>query len=252
MNVSHPISSRGRSPYYHSALGGRAVARIYAPADIPTWKRTLDLTCILLTAPIWLPIMILVTLWIKLASPGPVFFKQERIGYRGKIFMIRKFRSMKLNAETSSHEQHYEQLIQTGRPMTKLDACDDRIIPGGRFLRATGLYELPHSVHGLIGDMSLVGPRPCLPREFARYDARQRGRVKAPPGMTGYWQVNGKDKVTFNQMIDMDLFYAEHMSVTLDLWIILRTPLTLLMQLFELKSQPKTATPRVTTSGASR
>lgn len=216
-----------------------AGGRTHARARIPTWKRWLDLICILLTMPFWLPIMILVTLWIKLVSPGPVFFKQERVGYRGRRFMILKFRSMRVNAETFSHEQYYQSLIQTGQPMTKLDAVDSRIIPGGRFLRATGLDELPQLVNVLLGHMSLVGPRPCLPHEFERYDLRQRGRVKVAPGLTGYWQVNGKDKTTFPQMIDMDLFYAKHMSLGLDLWIILRTLPTLAAQFIESKFQHK-------------
>ena len=139
-----------------------------ASSQVPSWKRILDITCILLSLPFWLPVVIFLTLWIKLASPGPIFFRQERVGYRGRRFMILKFRTMKVNVETQSHERHLEQLIHANRPMTKLDASGDpRIIPGGRILRAMGLDELPQLFNVLRGEMSLVGPRPCTPHEFA-------------------------------------------------------------------------------------
>jgi lipopolysaccharide/colanic/teichoic acid biosynthesis glycosyltransferase len=138
-------------------------------AAVPTWKTILDFTCILLSMPLWLPVVLILALWIKLASPGPVFFRQERVGQGGKRFMILKFRTMKVNVETRSHERHLEQLINADVPMTKLDAAGDpRIIPGGRILRATGLDELPQLFNVLRGEMSLVGPRPCTPHEFKR------------------------------------------------------------------------------------
>src|ERR1700761_380807 len=113
----------------------------------PAWKTILDLTCILLSMPLWLPIVLFLALWIKLVSPGPVFFRQERVGQGGKRFMILKFRTMKVNVETQTHEHHLEQLINADVPMTKLDAAGDpRIIAGGRLLRATGLDELPSSL----------------------------------------------------------------------------------------------------------
>lgn len=108
--------------------------------------------------------------------------------------------------------------------MTKLDtAGDSRLIPWARFLRASGLDELPQVFNVLRGEMSLVGPRPCLPCEFNRYEQWQQKRVNAPPGLTGYWQVNGKNKTTFNQMVFLDLFYVDKMSIWLDLRIILKT-----------------------------
>jgi lipopolysaccharide/colanic/teichoic acid biosynthesis glycosyltransferase len=202
---------------------------------IPRWKRILDLTCIFLTLPIWMPLMILLMLWIKIASRGPVFYRQERIGYRTNRFMIFKFRTMHVNAETRTHEQYFARLMQLDCPMTKIDAGgDSRLIRYGRFLRASGLDELPQIFNVLWGQMSLVGPRPCLPNEFQRYETWQQQRFNAPPGLTGYWQVNGKNKTTFKEMIAMDIFYARNMSVWLDLRIILKTIPTLIWQTVEL------------------
>ena len=148
--------------------------------------------------------------------------------------MILKFRTMKVNVETQSHERHLEQLIHADCPMTKLDASGDpRIIRGGRILRATGLDELPQLFNVLRREMSLVGPRPCTPHEFQRYQPWQKERVNAAPGLTGYWQVNGKNKTTFSEMIKMDIFYTKNMSFWLDLTIMLKTFPTILIQLVE-------------------
>ena len=209
--------------------------------QIPFWKRILDIACISLSVPFWLPIMIALAIWIKLASPGPIFFRQERVGHQRKRFMILKFRTMKVNVETQSHELHLEQLIHANRPMTKLDSAGDpRIIPGGRILRATGLDELPQLFNVLRGEMSLVGPRPCTPHEFGRYQKWQQARVDAPPGLTGYWQVNGKNKTTFTEMIDMDIHYTKKMSLWLDLSIMARTFPALLAQVLESRMRPRT------------
>jgi exopolysaccharide production protein ExoY len=213
---------------------------LFVPADteapdrtVPRWKRILDITCIVLSLPGWLPVMIGIALWIKAVSPGPIFFYQERVGFRGRRFLIRKFRTMKVDAETLSHERHLEQLMQTNRPMTKLDAADPRIIRGGRILRALGVDELPQLFNVLHGEMSLVGPRPCTLREFQAYEPWQRARVQALPGLTGYWQVNGKNRTTFTEMIQMDLFYTRAVSLTLDTIILLRTFPALLGQFLE-------------------
>lgn len=202
--------------------------------EIPCWKRVLDLGCILLSLPCWLTIMIGVAAWIKIASSGPIFYWQERIGYRGKRFMMFKFRTMKVNVDTLCHEHHLERLIQLNCPMTKLDASGDpRIIRGGRILRATGLDELPQLLNVFRGEMSLVGPRPCTTHEFQRYQSWQQERVNAPPGLTGYWQVHGKNKTTFSEMIEMDIFYGRNMSLRQDLAIMLRTPSAITVQLLE-------------------
>ena len=127
--------------------------------------------------------------------------------------------------------------MRDGAPMTKLDVGDDRIIPWGRFLRATGLDELPQLFNVLRGEMSLVGPRPCTPLEFEKYEEWERERVKAPPGLTGYWQVNGKNRTTFQEMIEMDLYYTKNASVRLDLWIMAKTPAALFEQTVDLVHQ---------------
>jgi exopolysaccharide production protein ExoY len=159
------------------------------------------------------------------------------VGYRGKRFMILKFRTMKLNVETRSHESHLEQLINANVPMTKLDAAGDpRIIRGGRIIRAMGLDELPQLFNVLRGEMSLVGPRPCTPHEFKNYQMWQRERVNAAPGLTGFWQVNGKNRTTFAEMIKLDIFYTKNMSLWLDLKIIFKTVPALVVQVNDSRS----------------
>ena len=205
-----------------------------ASACIPRWKRALDLSVIILSSPLWLPLMILILVAIKATSAGPVFYRQERVGYRGRRFMLFKFRTMKVNVDTRVHESHLERLIATDSPMTKLDAKGDpRLIRCGRFLRAAALDELPQIFNILRGEMSLVGARPCTVREFELYRPWQRERVNGPPGLTGYWQVNGKNKTTFSEMIEMDIFYAGKMSVWLDLTIMFRTVPAVISQVLE-------------------
>ena len=221
------------SPQFET-LFAQAAMSLGAARRIPWWKRVFDFVCIVVTIPIWLPLLLLVMAWIRAGSPGPIFYRQQRVGYRGRRFMIFKFRTMHVNAETRTHEEYFAHLMNTDCPMTKLDAMDDnRLVRGGRMLRASGLDELPQLFNVLRGEMSLVGPRPCLPNEFMRYTPAQRRRVNALPGLTGYWQVNGKNKTTFSEMIAMDIFYAEHMSVALDLGIIAKTIPALVVETFE-------------------
>jgi lipopolysaccharide/colanic/teichoic acid biosynthesis glycosyltransferase len=227
------------SPQYLPGTNGNGSPRAASELSAaslrgPGWKSALDITCILLSLPVWLPLMILLMLVTRIASPGPIFYRQERVGLGGRHFFIWKFRTMKLSAETQAHERHLEKLIRFDCPMTKLDICGDpRLAPFGRILRASGLDELPQIFNVLCGEMSLVGPRPCLPNEFAHYEPWQRERVNGLPGLTGYWQVNGKNKTTFNEMIAMDLFYLKSMSILLDLKIMLKTGAVMAAQLCE-------------------
>jgi len=223
----------------------RRTALAHAVSDVPScprWKRLMDIAFVLLASPFWLPLMIVIACCIKIVSPGCVFFYQERIGLNGRSFRLFKFRSMKVNVETSSHEKYCENLFQADRPMTKLDAAGDpRIIPLGKLLRASGLDELPQIFNVLRGEMSLVGPRPCTPTEFSRFEPSAQERFNALPGLTGYWQVNGKNKTTFKEMIAMDIHYAQSLSPGLDLSIILRTIPTLIGQVRELRAMKEQA-----------
>jgi exopolysaccharide production protein ExoY len=220
--------SNGNAPHVASELSATSLCRV------PGWKASLDITCILLLLPLWLPLMILLILVTRIASPGPIFYRQTRVGLGGRHFFIWKFRTMKLSAKTETHECYFEELMRADCPMTKLDAHGDpRLAPFGRILRASGLDELPQIFNVLCGEMSLVGPRPCLPNEFAHYEPRQRERVNGLPGLTGYWQVNGKNKTTFKEMIEMDLFYLKNMSILLDLKIMLKTGAAIAGQLVE-------------------
>lgn len=191
---------------------------------LPLWKRALDLAIIMLLAPGLLLASMIVALVIKLGSQGPVFFSQNRVGYRGREFVCYKFRTMRPNAETQSHQNHTQELINSETPMTKLDARKDpRLIPGGVPIRALGLDELPQLLNVLKGEMSVVGPRPCMPYEYELYKPWQRRRFEAVPGLTGLWQVNGKNRTTFTQMIRLDIEYAERRSLLFDLRILFRT-----------------------------
>lgn len=193
-------------------------------SGIPLWKRMLDMAVILAFSPLLVLVGGVVALVIKFGSRGPVLFRQQRVGYRGQQFTCLKFRTMHVGAETNSHKGHTAQLIKSEVPMTKLDAGNDpRVIPFGSILRATGLDELPQMVNVLRGEMSLVGPRPCIPYEYEMYEPWQRRRFNAAPGLTGLWQVSGKNRTTFNQMINLDIEYSERSSLGLDLMIILKT-----------------------------
>ena len=217
----------------------------------PAWKRALDLFFIFLTLPVTLPLMAAITLWIKLASPGPALFRQERIGLNGKRFVLYKFRSMKLNADPRRHLDHFRNLVRADRPMVKLDLlCDSRLIPGGCLLRAAGLDELPQLLNVLRGEMSLVGPRPCLPEELHCFTARQMQRFAVLPGLTGVWQVTGKGVSTFSEMNAMDALYVKHCSPVMDLSIMLRTPPALLAQMRQACIQHRAAA-KVQTAGPS-
>jgi lipopolysaccharide/colanic/teichoic acid biosynthesis glycosyltransferase len=201
-----------------------------SPSGLPFWKRALDLVCILITAPLWLPVMFVLGLLIRIVSPGPVLFRQERVGFLGRRFTCFKFRTMAVNADTGVHKGYLNHLMDSNVPMKKLDVRDSRLIPCGLILRSLGLDELPQLFNILRGDMSLVGPRPCVPYEYEQYTARHRRRLEAVPGLTGLWQVSGKNRTTFEQMIDLDIAYAENKKLFLDLKIIFKTIPAIVMQ----------------------
>jgi len=201
---------------------------------LPLWKRALDLSVILVFSPLLVLVASMVALIVKFGSRGPVLFRQCRVGHQGWTFTCLKFRTMHVGAETSSHQGHTTQLIKSEAPMTKLDAGNDpRVIPFGSILRATGLDELPQLINVLRGEMSLVGPRPCIPYEWEAYDAWQRHRFDAVPGLTGLWQVSGKNRTTFNQMVNLDIEYSKRANLWLDLKIMLKTIPALVIQCYD-------------------
>jgi lipopolysaccharide/colanic/teichoic acid biosynthesis glycosyltransferase len=203
-----------------------------------TLKRAIDIVGSLLLLILLSPVFLLIAAAIKLTSPGPVLFRQKRVGEHGSYFTFLKFRSMYVNNDDSKHREYVRQLI-AGRAVKnptngsgngvndgiyKL-TNDPRITPVGRFLRRTSLDELPQLIHVLRGEMSLVGPRPPLPYEVEEYATWHRRRLlEAKPGVTGLWQVYGRNRLGFDDMVRMDLRYARNYSLWLDLKILLQTP----------------------------
>ena len=167
-------------------------------------------------------------------SPGPIFFRQERVGYRGQKFSLYKFRTMHVRAETASHQTHFAELVRSNTPMQKLDARgDSRLVPGGWLLRASGLDELPQIINVLRGEMSIVGPRPSIPYEYEQYSLPQRQRFACVPGLTGLWQVSGKNRLTFEQMVHLDIEYTRRLSPWQDLKIMAMTVPALCIQILD-------------------
>jgi exopolysaccharide production protein ExoY len=198
---------------------------------LPQWKRVLDLALVSLAAPLILPVVVLIAIAIKLSSPGPALFRQERVGYREKPFTLLKFRTMKVGADAGKHEDHLRELIAGKKPLTKIDeAGDDRLVPFGRMLRVTGLDELPQLVNVVKSEMSLVGPRPCLAYECRGLTCFQRRRFCVLPGITGLWQTRGKNRTTFDEMIELDIAYLYERSLWGDLKILIRTIPTVMGQ----------------------
>lgn len=198
---------------------------------MPIWKRAIDILGALVSLVILIPQFLIAVIFIKIVSPGPVFFKQKRVGYLGNQFTMWKFRTMHVNADITVHKQHFSDLVNNEVPMEKLDKKrDDRIIPLGSFFRKSGFDELPQIFNVLNGDMSLVGPRPCLPYEADQYLDWHKKRFFAVPGITGLWQIMGKNKTTFNQMIDYDITYLHKLSFMNDIKIIIKTIPTLIKQ----------------------
>jgi lipopolysaccharide/colanic/teichoic acid biosynthesis glycosyltransferase len=194
------------------------------------YKRAIDIAGSLFTMLLFLPIFVTLAILVKLTSRGPVFYCQKRVGQNGKLFDFYKFRSMYVDNDPEVHREYVTQLIkgakhvQQSNGMYKL-ANDSRVTRLGRFLRKSSLDELPQFFNVLRGDMSMVGPRPPLPYEFAHYRTWHRRRVlEVKPGLTGLWQVKGRSRTTFEEMVRMDLHYARTWSPWMDIKIILQTP----------------------------
>jgi lipopolysaccharide/colanic/teichoic acid biosynthesis glycosyltransferase len=197
------------------------------------FKRAIDIAGSAIALVLLSPICGLIALAIKLSSDGPVLFRQSRLGHYGKEFELLKFRSMKLNCASDIHQEYVSKFISgqvsgkngNGASPTFKIQSDPRITAVGKFLRKTSLDEVPQFFNVLIGEMSLVGPRPPLDYEFKAYSLWHRRRVlEIKPGITGLWQVEGRSRTQFDEMVRLDLKYARGWSLWLDLKIILRTP----------------------------
>jgi exopolysaccharide biosynthesis polyprenyl glycosylphosphotransferase len=197
-------------------------------------KRAMDIVGSLLALLVLSPLFCFIAILVKLTSKGPAMFRQQRVGQYGKTFTFLKFRSMYVNNDAAQHQEYIKQLI-SGRAVRNeaskgsqgvFKIVDDpRVTSIGRFLRRTSLDELPQFWNVLIGEMSLVGPRPPITYEVESYDLWHRRRLlEAKPGITGLWQVNGRSRVEFDEMVRLDLEYAKTWSPWLDLKIIARTP----------------------------
>ena len=251
------MNSNGNNHFAQERI--ESVSDRIAHSRVPAWKRVLDCTLVVLAAPVWLPLGALVAAWVKLVSPGPVLFRQERIGHLGARFFCLKFRTMKVNADTTIHREHLNHLMTSNQPMKKLDAAgDSRLIPGGLWLRTLGVDELPQIFNVLRGEMSLVGPRPSTGYEYEMFQPRHRRRCETLPGLTGLWQVKGKNRTTFEKMMELDIAYVETKSLFLDVKIIVLTLPAILLQVWDVqagrraagKAQPAEGVARVQPPGS--
>ena len=207
--------------------------KVFTPG-IPIWKRALDLFGSSIGLILLSPLLLSVIGYIKLVSPGRAFFIQKRIGYRGKEFNFYKFRTMHEGNNQAFHGKHATQFIQNAdMPMVKLDDVDPRIIPGGKILRKLCIDEVPQLINVFRGEMSLVGPRPCIPYEKEAYLQWHTHRFDVIPGMTGLWQVSGKNKLTFKQMIRLDIAYCRNLSIFSDIKILLLTIPAIIKMVYE-------------------
>ncbi|MDR3763334.1 MAG: sugar transferase [Acidobacteriota bacterium] len=201
-------------------------------------KRAIDILGSAALLLIFSPFLLAVALAVKLSSPGPMLFRQTRVGAQGKHFTFLKFRSMRVASDQSVHESYVKQFI-AGTAGKKIDASgqavyklvnDPRVTRVGDFIRRTSLDELPQLWNVLVGDMSLVGPRPPIPYEVDCYDLwHQRRLTEVKPGITGLWQVYGRSKTCFDDMVRLDLEYARTWSLWLDIKILLQTPIAVLI-----------------------
>jgi exopolysaccharide biosynthesis polyprenyl glycosylphosphotransferase len=183
-------------------------------------KRTLDVAVSVTGLALLSPLFLAVAVAIRLDSPGPVLFRQKRVGADEKVFLCYMFRSMREEAERRQRE--LEALNEAKGPVFKM-RDDPRVTRVGRFLRRWSIDELPQLVNVLKGEMSLVGPRPLPVRDFLRMEEAHKRRLGAVPGMTGYWQTSGRSDLSFEEMVRLDLYYIENWSLSFDLKIILKT-----------------------------
>ncbi len=223
----HGVPKRPSNPVFYPDLRTRGNGKGISSGI----KRVMDIVASVLALIVFSPLFLAIVVAIKLTSKGPMIFRQERLGQFGKSFTFLKFRSMYENNDPTIHEEFMKHVIHgeykdgnDGKAVYKMKD-DPRITKVGRFLRHTSLDELPQFINVLKGDMSLVGPRPPLAYECQQYDLWHRRRVlEVKPGITGLWQVNGRSRVRFDDMVRLDLRYVRTCSLWLDIRILLQTP----------------------------
>ncbi len=215
------------------------------PARVERWpvaaaRRALDLTVAGSVLLVFAPLLLAIVLAVRVDSRGRAVFRQSRVGLHGREFLVNKFRSMRLDADPSRHRAYVQALIPNGEAdetpegtpqngLYKL-VVDDRITRVGRFLRKTSLDELPQLWNVLRGEMSLVGPRPVIPYEVERYPDWYRQRFAVKPGLTGLWQVSGRNETSYEEMVRLDVEYAQRRTLRLDLVILAKTVVVVLLR----------------------
>lgn len=237
MQVNGPAIKRVRA---RAAGSGRSYLASFSPVEsvramsparpvLSTAKRVLDVIAVLLLSPIALVLGALIALVVKLSSSGPVFFRQERLGLLARPFVVWKFRTMRFGASQSVHREFVSRMIsesdyEVSTSGTYKLVDDARVTIVGAWLRRFSLDELPQLLNVLRGDMSLVGPRPPLEYEVALYDEWQFERLSVRPGITGLWQVSGRNRMSYAEMCRLDVRYVREWSLLRDALIVLRTP----------------------------
>jgi lipopolysaccharide/colanic/teichoic acid biosynthesis glycosyltransferase len=225
---AHPLRDPASSP------GAVAVAVEVASLAASSWssrfaKRTLDVVIAVVALVVLAPLLAIVALLVARTSRGPVLFRQTRIGHRREPFTILKFRTMVADNDDAVHRAFVASQLRraaaseerSGRAGVVLH--DERITPLGARLRRTSIDELPQLLNVLRGEMSMVGPRPCLPWEAPLFESRDHGRFEVKPGLTGLWQVSGRNDLSMREALDLDIEYVRRRSTRLDLWILVRT-----------------------------
>ena len=192
-------------------------------------KRLMDLAVATACLALLTPVLVIVAMLVRLTSPGPALFRQIRLGKDRDHFVLYKFRTMYADSRDDVHREYVTKLLTEDKPpdggrsgLYKLEN-DERITPIGRLIRRTSIDELPQLFNVIRGDMSLVGPRPALPWEAEMLDAGHFARFRVPPGLTGLWQVSGRNSLTMKQGLELDIEYVRRQRLTLDLWILIKT-----------------------------
>lgn len=205
-------------------------------SPLPRWKRATDIVVCLLAMPVFALLTFFMSILTWLCAPGPLFFRQERIGFRRQRFQCYKFRSMAVRPNPWARRA--QRAKRSGAKDQTDDQLADLVIPCGWFLRTTGLDELPQIINVLRGEMSLVGPRAIIPNEVAEYQPWQMERFETPPGLTGLWQVSARSRTPSEEMLQYDVEYVRAKSWRLDLWILCRTVPAMLAQVQRQSDSP--------------